>query len=137
MAKLQQRGETVLEPYKSHRECVMDLVWPRVCHLYLFRGRTVLTWEQSDRECRILIDMAIMPAVVEAQKHQSTSPITIAFNTGSRQTKPDERLLIVQDYQVPAGKNGETFHELIDYVILLVPRDSYCTSNFLQGGSAE
>ncbi|KAJ7438168.1 hypothetical protein FB451DRAFT_1449768 [Mycena latifolia] len=106
--KLQQRGKTVLEPYKSHRECVGDVIWPR-----------------GGRECRILIDTAIIPAVVEAQKHQNISPITITSRTSSRQTKPDERLLVVQDYQIPAVTKGETFRGSIDYVILLVPRDSY------------
>ncbi|KAJ7922188.1 hypothetical protein B0H13DRAFT_1983573 [Mycena leptocephala] len=106
--KLEQKGKTVLEPYKSLRESVVNLLWPR-----------------GGRECRTLIDMAIMPAVVEAQKHQTTSPITITSNTSSRQTESAERLLIVQDYQIPTVENGETFHGLIDYVILLVPEDSY------------
>jgi hypothetical protein len=78
--------------------------------------------------------MAIMPAVVEAQKHQATSPITITSNTSSRQTESAERLLIVQDYQIPT-EDGETFHGLIDYVILLVPKDSYCMSDFLRGSA--
>ncbi|KAJ7825935.1 hypothetical protein B0H13DRAFT_2290624 [Mycena leptocephala] len=34
--------------------------------------------------------------------------------------------------QIPPGKQGETFHELTDYVILLVPADSYCMSQFLR-----
>jgi hypothetical protein len=76
--------------------------------------------------------MAIMSAVIKVQKQQSTSPITITFNTGSHQTKSDEHLLIVQDYEIPPGRQGETFHELIDYVILLVPADSYCMSQFLR-----
>jgi hypothetical protein len=36
--KLPRTGETALEPYKSLRECVMGLVWPRVCHPHLFYG---------------------------------------------------------------------------------------------------
>ena len=95
--------------------------------LAFFNSHNVLTGAQGNHECRILMDTALIPAVVEAQRRLNTSPITIASSTSIRQTDPDERLLIVQDYQLPAGKTGET-HGLIDYVVLLVPEDSYCAS---------
>ncbi|KAJ7660067.1 hypothetical protein B0H17DRAFT_1212673 [Mycena rosella] len=98
MKTMQQRGKTVLEPYKAHRDCVGDFVWLR--HEY----------------SRILIDTAIIPAVVEAQKHQNTSPITITSGMSSLQTEPDEHLVIVQDYQIPEAK-GSMFRGPIDYVI--------------------
>ncbi|KAJ7270951.1 hypothetical protein C8J57DRAFT_1716163 [Mycena rebaudengoi] len=106
--KLERRGKTILRPYKSHRERVEGIIWAR-----------------ADRECRILLNSALVPAVVEAQKHQNISPMTIASSMSSRQTEPDERLLIVQDYEIGTARNGETFHGCIDCVILLLPRDSY------------
>ncbi|KAJ7270950.1 hypothetical protein C8J57DRAFT_1320163 [Mycena rebaudengoi] len=51
--------------------------------------------------------------------------MTINSCTSSRQTKPDERLVIVQDYQIDTDERGETSHGCIDCVILLVPSDSY------------
>jgi hypothetical protein len=37
--KLEQKGKTVLEPYKSLRESVVNLLWPRVCHPVPFHGQ--------------------------------------------------------------------------------------------------
>jgi hypothetical protein len=33
--KLEKRGQTILEPYKSNRKCVKGFVWSQVCHLFM------------------------------------------------------------------------------------------------------
>ncbi|KAJ7717685.1 hypothetical protein B0H16DRAFT_1610672 [Mycena metata] len=105
---LSQRGQTLLESFKSHRDYIQDLIWPG-----------------NDRQCRFLVDMALFPAVVEAQRLQNTSPITFDLDGTNRRGQVYKRLIIVQDYEFPAEKGEDRLEVRIDNMILLVPEDSH------------
>ncbi|KAJ7611105.1 hypothetical protein DFH06DRAFT_1374119 [Mycena polygramma] len=106
--KLREQGRAILEPYKAHRKLVGDVIWA-----------------QNDRGCRILVDNALIPAIIEAQRRQRSAPIRFTSSKGTHKSTRDERLLLVQDYELPAGRGGETLPGYIDYMVLLVPKDSY------------
>jgi hypothetical protein len=50
--------------------------------------------------------MVIMPAIIEVQKQQSTSPITITSKTGSHQSKSDDSCRTIKSLRVNKGRRS-------------------------------